>query len=122
MKNTTKTLITIPVIAFFLLVAWATSYEDDYPYMNFVEFYFVNESDSCSVKDLELIYRVRRDNNDTLYLATEILPKDSAYFNNNLLDFRKLTYTCDCPGNVYQHSQNMEVDTFNINTVAIDCD
>ena len=122
MKTSTKVLISIPVLAFFLYLAWACSYEKDYPYFTFVEMTFNNKSDSCSVKDIELIYRVRPDNNDTLLLISEILPGDSSYFSFDALDFRKMTYACDCPGNVFNESKNVQLDTLGINRIEIDCD
>ncbi len=122
MKTSTKTLISIPVLALFLYLAWACSYDKDYPYLTFVEINFNNRSDSCKVKDIELIYRVRRDNNDTLQVFGEILPGDSSYFQPDALDFRKMNFICDCPGNVFQDSRNIQFDTIGINRIEFDCD
>ncbi|MCF8244799.1 MAG: hypothetical protein K9J37_09770 [Saprospiraceae bacterium] len=122
MKTSTKALISIPVLAFFLYLAWACSYEKDYPYFTFVEMTFNNNSDSCKVKDIALIYRVRRDNNDTLQVFREILPGDSSYFQPDALDFRKMNYTCDCPGHVFQESRNVQLDTIGVNRILFDCD
>lgn len=122
MKTSTKALLSVPVLALFLYLAWACSYDKDFNFPPFVEVEFVNLSDSCKVKDIELIYRVRRDNNDTLTVFREILPGDSSYFQPDALDFQKMNYTCDCPGHVFQESRNVQLDTIGVNRIEFDCD
>ena len=122
MKTSIKALVSIPILAVFLYLAWASTPNRDFPYLTFVEITFNNQSDSCMVKDIELIYRVRRDNNDTLQVFSEILPGDSSYFQPDALDFRKMNYTCDCPGHVFQESRNVQLDTIGVNRILFDCD
>ena len=123
MKTTTKLLISIPVLAFFLYLAWACSYEKDYLNPAFVEFLIKNQSDSCTVNGLELTYRVRRDNIDTLrFTSEEILSGDSLYRYEEALKYLKLHYTCNCPGNVFSQDVSLQIDSFAINEIVLDCD
>lgn len=123
MKLTIKTLASAGVIAFFLLIALATSYDRNYFEPAFIEMVINNESDSCTVSNIELIYRVRRDNNDTLLLgALNILPGDSLNFNSEALNFQKLNYTCECPALIFQEEINVQLDTVGTNQIVLDCD
>lgn len=123
MKLTIKTLASAGVIAFFLLIALATSYDRNYFEPAFIEMVINNESDSCAINQLQFIYRVRRDNNDTLLLgALNILPGDSLNFNSEALNFQKLNYTCECPGLIFQEEINVQLDTVGTNRIVLDCD
>ena len=123
MKTTFKTLASFAVLAFFLLIAWATSYEDDFIEPAFVEVLIKNQSDSCTVNGLELTYRVRRDNIDTLNLnGFEIVPSDSLYLFEEAFKYLKLHYTCNCPGNVFSQEVAVQIDSFAINEIVLDCD
>ena len=123
MKNLNKALASIPVLAFFLYLAWACSYDKDYLFPKLIEVQFNNQSDSCLVKNLELIYRVRRDNNDTLNLGIpEIVPGDSLNLELSVLNYQKMNYTCDCPGHVFNESRNVQLDTVGVNMIGLDCD
>lgn len=123
MKNIIKTLASAAVIAIFLLLAWATSYDRNYYQPPFVDVTVRNESDSCTINQLQFVYRLRRDNNDTLLLgALNILPGDSLNFNSEALNFQKLNYTCQCPGLIFQEEINVQLDTVGINQIVLDCD
>ncbi|GEM_PF-3310787 len=123
MKTTIKTLTSIVALAFFLLIGWATSYEDDLLYPYYVEFMVKNQSDSCSISGIGLTYRVRRDNIDSLNLSGyEILPGDSLTLESEALNYQKLHYTCHCPGQVFSESISVKIDTFSVSEIVLDCD
>ncbi|MBI1223642.1 MAG: hypothetical protein GC192_00265 [Bacteroidetes bacterium] len=124
MKTATKLLVTVPVLVVFLYMAWACSTDDFFNIPNYTEVYLNNKSDSCKVKEVELIYRVRRDNNDTTVLSfVEILPGDSLFLNlEKGLDYKKMNFTCDCPGHVFSDTRNIQLDTIGVNQIVFDCD
>ena len=123
MKTTIKTLVSVFVLAFFMLIAWATSDGNDYFGPAYVDFLVKNQSDSCTVSSLNLIYRVRRDNIDTLRkTALEILPSDSLYLTEEALKFLSLQYTCNCPDSAFLQEGVVVIDSFSVNELNLDCD
>lgn len=122
MRTRIKTLASVVTLAFFLLIGWATSYPDD-EFYSFVDISFQNDSDSCTVTGISLIYRVRRDNDDTLFLPHyELAPGDTVMETLERLVYKELDYTCNCPNDTFLHSVDMAIDTTPYQQIIIGCD
>jgi hypothetical protein len=123
MKTTIKALVSAAVLAFFLLIAWATSYPDDYPYPVYTEFLIINQSDSCKVKELSYVFKARRDNLDTLNsFPVTIEPGDSLWAAQEGQRYEKLLYACYCPDTLFVQEVDIEVDTNFIAELIIGCE
>lgn len=115
-------LASIVALAFFLYLAWACSYDKDYEF-NFIGLSLQNDSDSCTVTDISLIYRVRRDNDDTLSLpGYELAPGDTVLLDLERLNYKELGYTCNCPNDTTLHTADVSFDSLYYQSLNIDCD
>lgn len=123
MKTRIKILASVAVLAFFLLIGWATSYPDDDIYKFLTDLSFQNDSDSCTVTGVSLIYRARRDNDDTLFLPNYVLaPGDTILQTFERLAYKELDYTCNCPNDTTLLAVDMVTDTSYYQEIKIDCD
>lgn len=125
MRTTIKKLFSAFVLAFFLLIAWATSVEDDNLDPSYVGFLIKNQSDSCTINGLRLIHRVRRDNIDTLSRSGfEIPPGDSVYLYEEALKFQRLLHTCQCPDTSFTSENPIQLDTVQYQDIILElkCD
>lgn len=122
MKTPVKILASAAVLAFFLLIGWATSYERD-DVFDFIDISFHNDSDSCTVTDISLTYRLRRDNYDTLYLPGYVLaPGDTILETWERWGFKQLQFTCNCPHDTSEYIDDLALDTLNYQQLHFDCD
>lgn len=122
MKTPIKTLASFLVLAFFLLIGWATSYDKDFDF-NLVDFSFHNDSDSCTVSDISAVFRARRDNDDTLLLlGIELAPGDTFLQTLERLKYRELDFTCNCPNDTFLQVIDLRFDTLEFEEIHIDCD
>ncbi len=123
MPTKLKTLRAAFVLSFFLLIGWATSYEDDYFDMYF-EAQITNTSDSCDILDLRYIYRVRRDNFDTVDVAPgyNVVPSEIYYDFRERINVRQLLYTCACPNDTLSQKVDVALDSTYILKIELDCD
>ena len=94
-----KTIGSTIVVATFLLIALATSYDKDFP--SFLEGSVTNISDSCSVTGFRFVFQSSRNVNDTIpanFYPDLVPPGDTAEILVDSLTYRKLLYVCSCPG------------------------
>jgi hypothetical protein len=123
MKTTMiKTIGSAAVLAGFLLIALATQFEDEIVSTPVTLFQLRNQSDSCTVQEISLIFRGRRDDLDTMSVPSiAILPGDSLDIYQERERFTAMLHACHCPDSVFLKHTDFEVDTNFIARVILDC-
>lgn len=123
MPTTLKSLSAAFVLAFFLLIGVATSYDEDIFDLYF-EAQITNNSDSCDILDLRYIYRVRRDNFDTVDVAPGYNVVPSEVYNDfrERINVRQFLYTCACPNDTFSQKVDVALDSTYILKIELDCD